>query len=100
MAYEQGLEVDWPHWPGRPSGPARREQLQRRLFGAVASNGRHLLFASGTAGYVLLEREGEPPPVGAQIALGDRVYVVAKVGSSPLPEDARPCAYAERASGP
>jgi len=100
MAYEQGLEVDWPHWPGRPSGPARRERLERRLFGAAGSAGRHLLFAPATAGYVLLEREGEPPPVGGRVALGDRIYAVAKVGRSPLPDDARPCAYMEGAPPP
>jgi hypothetical protein len=24
--------VDWPHWPDRSNGPARRDRLERRLF--------------------------------------------------------------------
>jgi hypothetical protein len=58
------------------------------------TEGTHLLFISTPTGYELAEREGEPPAPGSPVDLdgGDR-YTVAKVASSPLPGDARRCAY-------
>jgi hypothetical protein len=56
----------------------------------------HLLFVPRPAGYELVERPGEPPSPGERIDLGEDggdVFVVAKVGPSPLPADDRPCAY-------
>ena len=54
----------------------------------------HLLFVWKTTGYVLEEREGEPPEVGAVIELDGGVRErVSKIGPSPLPGDDRPCAY-------
>jgi hypothetical protein len=32
MDVERKRERDWPHWPDRGSGPARRDRLERRLF--------------------------------------------------------------------
>ncbi len=54
----------------------------------------HILFVSKSSGYELIERDGEPPPVGAEIELdeGERLFV-SRVGRSPLPGDPRPCAY-------
>ena len=55
---------------------------------------RYLLFVSKPTGYELLERDGEPPAAGSELSLDDDGrYVVAKVASSPLPGDERPCAY-------
>ena len=54
---------------------------------------RYLLFAWSPAGYVLHEREGDPPPVGSELDEDGYRLVVTKVGPSPLPDDARPCAY-------
>jgi len=54
----------------------------------------HLLFVSKPSGYELLERAGDPPSQGSDVELEEGVrYTVAKLGPSPLPDDARPCAY-------
>ena len=54
----------------------------------------HLLFVSKPSGYELLERDGEPPAAGAEVELEEGArFTVARLGPSPLPDDARPCAY-------
>jgi flavin reductase (DIM6/NTAB) family NADH-FMN oxidoreductase RutF len=53
----------------------------------------HLVFVWTPAGYALEVRSGEPPPLGAAVADGERSHLVAKVAASPLPGDARACAY-------
>jgi flavin reductase (DIM6/NTAB) family NADH-FMN oxidoreductase RutF len=53
----------------------------------------HLVFVWTPAGYALEVRSGEPPPRGAAVAEGERSHLVTKVGASPLPGDARACAY-------
>ncbi len=98
--HEEDRVVDWPHWPGRPTGAAQRQRLERRLLGVGMPGRRHLLFLPGQAGYLLVEREGSPPPAGARLAVGDLAYVVARVGPSPLPGDGRPCAFAHRDGTP
>ena len=58
----------------------------------------HLLFVSKPSGYELVERDGEPPASGDAIELEEGArFTVAKVGPSPLPDDARPCAYLQAA---
>ncbi len=58
------------------------------------ADGKHLLFVWRPTGYVLEERDGEPPAVGAVVELdGDERQKVSKIGPSPLPGDQRPCAY-------
>jgi hypothetical protein len=32
MDVDRKREADWPHWPDRGNGPARRDRLERRLF--------------------------------------------------------------------
>src|SRR5438105_2539376 len=32
MDVERKRGADWPHWPDRGNGPARRDRLERRLF--------------------------------------------------------------------
>jgi hypothetical protein len=32
MDVERKRDADWPHWPDRGKGPARRDRLERRLF--------------------------------------------------------------------
>lgn len=54
---------------------------------------RHLLFVSKPSGYELVEQDGDPPPVGERVEVEDRSAHVTKIGPSPLPGDARPCAY-------
>ena len=58
-------------------------------------NGRggYLLFVWAPSGYTLEERQGDPPPVGAEVADGERRFRVTKIAMSPLPGDRRPCAY-------
>jgi hypothetical protein len=59
----------------------------------TASEQQHLLFLWKPTGYELVERAGEPPPVGSEVELDGRTERVTKVGASPLPGDPRPCAY-------
>jgi hypothetical protein len=54
---------------------------------------RHLLFVWKPTGYEIVERDGEPPATGSSIEEGDARFLVTKIGVSPLPGDARPCAY-------
>jgi hypothetical protein len=63
------------------------------------ADGKHLLFVSRPTGYVLVERDGEPPQRGSRIDLedGGGSFVVSKLGPSPLPHDDRPCAYLQAA---
>ena len=51
------------------------------------------MFRWSPTGYTLDVRPGEPPPTGETVADGDKRYRVTKVAPSPLPGDARPCAY-------
>lgn len=58
-------------------------------------NGRggYLVFVWSPAGYRLEERQGEPPPAGAEVEDGERRFRVTKIAPSPLPGDRRICAY-------
>jgi hypothetical protein len=53
----------------------------------------YLLFVWTPAGYELREQDGEPPSVGDQIEVDERRLSITKLGVSPLPGDARVCAY-------
>ena len=53
----------------------------------------HVIFLWSPTGYTLREGEGPPPAVGSSLEHGGRQLVVVKIGASPLPGDARPCAY-------
>jgi hypothetical protein len=57
-----------------------------------------LLFVSKPTGYELRERDGEPPSLGDEVEDGDLRLVITKVGPSPLPGDARTCAFAQPAA--
>jgi hypothetical protein len=93
-AVEPPLESAEPERPrpptkGRPSGDA--EDARPRAA-------RHLVFVSTPDGYILVELPGPPPPLGKDIEVPEQSgsFTVAKVGSSPLPNDPRICAYLER----
>jgi hypothetical protein len=58
------------------------------------AEGGWLLFVSRPTGYELREREGDPPRVGARVDVDGQALEITKVGHSPLPGDARRCAYA------
>ena len=53
----------------------------------------HLRFVWTTNGYELREREGAPPGIGEQVEEDEIALTVIKVAPSPLPGDARRCAY-------
>ena len=53
----------------------------------------YVLFVWKTSGWELRDREGDPPAVGDLIEDDERRLEVSKVGSSPLPGDARRCVY-------
>jgi len=54
---------------------------------------QHLLFVWTPGGYELVEREGEPPAVGAAVEVDGKRLRVTKLAPSPLPGDRRLCAY-------
>jgi len=67
----------------------------------VDASGRHLLFVPTPHGYELEQRDGPPPDVGESVETRHGGgYVVSKLGPSPLPGDARRCAYLQHAVGP
>jgi hypothetical protein len=53
----------------------------------------YLAFVWTPSGYQLREKEGEPPSVGDEVEEEGASLRVFKVGPSPLPGDARTCAY-------
>jgi hypothetical protein len=59
--------------------------------------GRYLLFVWKTSGYELREAEGEIPAVGAEVEQDGEKLRVTKIAPSPLPGDARVCAYLQAA---
>jgi uncharacterized coiled-coil protein SlyX len=69
----------------------------------TGSSRGHLVYAQLADRYVLVERDGEPPEPDAIVELpeiGEERLVVCRVGKSPLPNDARPCAFAQQVSEP
>ncbi len=57
----------------------------------------HLRFVWKPTGYELRVRDGEAPPVGADVEEDDVRMIVVKVAPSPLPSDDRACAYLQPA---
>ena len=53
----------------------------------------HVLFVWSAAGYALLVRAGEPPPLGSVVSVSGGRRVVSKIAPSPLPGDPRRCAF-------
>ena len=53
----------------------------------------YLLFVPSPKGYRLEEREGPAPDRDERVEVDGSTFVVSRVGASPLPLDARPCAY-------
>jgi hypothetical protein len=63
-----------------------------------AAPSQHVLFAPTAAGYLLIERDGLPPPRAGTLELSDPPgrFEVVKLAQSPLPNDQRPCAFLDR----
>jgi hypothetical protein len=60
----------------------------------MATESGYCLFVSKPTGYELIQREGEPPPVGSVVELdGQGRWIVNRISNSPLPQDRRRCAY-------
>jgi hypothetical protein len=57
----------------------------------------HLLFVWKPTGYELRERDGDLPSLGAQVEEDGVQLQVTKIGPSPLPGDARRCAFTQPA---
>ena len=54
---------------------------------------QYLLFVWKPSGYELVQQDGEPPAVGAQVEVDGNRLEVTKLAPSPLPRDRRVCAY-------
>jgi hypothetical protein len=67
---------------------------------AESTTQAHLLFVSTSHGYQLLERRGPAPTAFEYVSVPehDGLFQVAKLATSPLPNDRRLCAYLERTS--
>ena len=61
----------------------------------LVASASYLVFVCTHRGYALEEAPGEPPAPGDRIAIGGVEHVVSRLGRSPLPGDARSCAYLE-----
>jgi hypothetical protein len=57
----------------------------------------YVLFLSKPTGYVLVDREGEPPAIGSEVEANGGSVRVLKIGPSPIPGDERRCVYSEPA---
>ena len=56
----------------------------------------YVVFVWKTSGYELRERDGDIPPVGAEVEQDGETMRVTKIAPSPLPGDRRQCAYLVR----
>ena len=81
----------------RPLTDEAHQETAERVIGDERSAAGHLLYLSTSRGYVLVELEGSPPPLGQKIQVQEEPgsFLVAKLGPSPLPNDPRVCAYLE-----
>jgi hypothetical protein len=78
--------------------PARSTEATPSQPDANVSRG-HLIYAQLAGRYVLVERDGEPPGPGVTLELpelAEETLLVSRVGKSPLPNDARPCVFAQQ----
>jgi hypothetical protein len=71
-------------------------ELRAKLTSADAQHAPgHVLFLPTPDGYVIVEADEAPPPVGQLLMLENRWFRVHRVGRSPLPRDRRPCLFLE-----
>lgn len=69
------------------------EEVDRRAIRAVTTHTRLVCRASG---YALVEMDEPPPTLGEVTPMDDDLYVVERLGPSPLPDDPRRCAVLVR----
>lgn len=85
---------------GRLGELHRAEQVAAVAAAPSTASGRsdaHVVVVPAD-GYRLAARTGGPPEPGERVELEGRVYVVTRLGPSPLPGDDRRCAFLEPAS--
>jgi hypothetical protein len=83
-----------PDLPRPPEPPSVRSDLV-----PAAADG-WVAFVASPAGYRLVEREGAAPARGEVVELDGAGFRVLRLGPSPLPGDARRCAFVEREEPP
>jgi hypothetical protein len=86
-------------WHARVAGYVSAGESDSDEGGSVESTAHaHLLFVSTSHGYQLLERPGPAPAALEYVRVPehDGLFRVAKLATSPLPNDRRMCAYLEQ----
>jgi hypothetical protein len=80
------------------SAPSGDDSTSASAEPVAEAAGQHVLFAPTAAGYLLIERDGSPPPPAGTLELSDPPgrFQVVKLAQSPLPDDPRLCAYLDR----
>ena len=80
-----------------PNEPTQSVEAGPSQSEAVVPLG-HLIFAQLADRYVLVERDGEPPEPATMIEIPEigETLLVERVGRSPLPDDQRPCVFAQQ----
>jgi hypothetical protein len=80
------------------SAPSGDDSTSASAEPVGAAAGQHVLFAPTATGYLLIERDGSPPPPAGTLELSDPPgrFQVVKLAQSPLPDDPRLCAYLDR----
>lgn len=71
----------------------RGEFTKLKLVETPAPAASHLLFVPTPARYLLVERDGSPPPEGSTLELDEGSFEVSKVGRAPFLDDPRDCAF-------
>ena len=74
-----------------PEAPAHEKIVLQEHNLEPAADG-WVAFIHASDGYRLLERGGSPPERGTIVDLDGGVFIVLRLGPSPLPADRRPCA--------
>ena len=70
-----------------------RVEMPQASVSEPSEHSLHLRLVPYRAGYELVESPGPPPDAGTRVDVGSTRFSVARVGRSPLPDDARPCAF-------
>jgi len=71
----------------------RGEFTKLKLVETPVPASSHLLFVPTPARYLLLERDGSPPPEGSELELDEGAFTVAKVGRATFPGESRHCVF-------
>ena len=76
--------------------PAPPEKIVSQQHNPGPAADGWVAFVPSPEGYGLLQRDGPPPDRGAALELEGGVFLVLRLGPSPLPGDRRRCAFVER----